>query len=807
MSNSAPKDIGEEWGMGKQTETITRGFRAGIASLAFIATSPVWAQEAPTGAAGDGLDEIVVTARKVAENLQDVPISITALSGEELAQRNATTVYDVQRGTPSLFIRTTSSSSSTLSIALRGQFQGSSSLNTDPSVATYVDGLFMARTFGLNGDLLDISNVQVLKGPQGTLFGRNTTGGAIVIETNAPSLTDLTATITGRYGSYDERSGSAVVNLPLSEGMIGLRLAAQVNARDGWAEDIVRGDRYKDFRNSTIRAKLRVAPQDGLDMQLSIEHYSSKGRATANQLAYLAPNGLTTPAPTADVLAAGSAAAAALRAAGLPVPAGIDPFTYPAVLSVGALRVPNSAGGTNISAANALIALLAADPNAVSVDLLPSNKTWTTSAGFTTTADAGFAEIKLITGYRKVRDIGISDADGSPYTILSFSGSGLKQHQVSGELQATGKAFDDRLDFATGLYGFNEKGSSSSTTAGDYSVDNSNYGVYGQGTFHLDDRFSISAGGRYSTDIKRSTLLAITSVQTARRDKFSGTSFLLGAEYKPSDDVLLYAKVARSFRSGGQNSLPTQPAFKPEQATSYEIGEKGQFFDDRLRVNLSGYYSLTKDIQRTSFSALPDGTTVALIRNAGKLEIWGIEAEVLFKLPFGLELGATGGITQPKYLDYTELPNRTNLTGDRSSERIDSVPTRQFALTAAYRGQVGPAELLVRGDYAWNNAFALMPNVAFVGDPLGVAVDPNTGKTIMQSIIDATTSRATGVLNGRVSLTFDDGRYEVALWGRNLTDKRDPVSALAVATLNFASIQRRDPRMWGIELRARFGDQ
>jgi len=134
------------------------------------------------------------------------------------------------------------------------------------------------------------------------------------------------------------------------------------------------------------------------------------------------------------------------------------------------------------------------------------------------------------------------------------------------------------------------------------------------------------------------------------------------------------------------------------------------------------------------------------------------------------------------------------------------VPTRQFAVSAAYERSFGTTSLLMRADYSWINSFALMPNVAFVGDPLGVTVDPNTGKTIMQSIIDATTSKAGGVLNGRMALTFHDGRYEVALWGRNLANRRDPTSALAVTTLNFASIQRRDPRTFGVEIRARLGE-
>lgn len=785
--------------------------RAAVAAIAVaLAAAPAVRAQAvsddPAAVENEGgLDEIVVTARKVEENLQSVPISITAFTGEELVKRNATALYDVQAGTPSLFMRTTSSTTTTLSIALRGQFQGSSSLNTDPSVATYVDGVYWARTFGLNANLVDVSSVQVLKGPQGTLFGRNTPGGAIVIETNKPDAIDLSARITGRFGSFNERHVDGFVNVPVVEDRVALRVAGEFTKRDGWAHDLVSGATFKNLNSWTVRGKLLLKPTDDFQIMFNAEAFTAETAGTANQLAYLAPNGLATPAPTAAVLAAGASAAAALQAAGVPVPAGINPFSYPAtVFSVGALRVPGSLGGTNISAALTVIDKLRKDPNATYLDTPSYNFTKTWSAGFTAIADTNFAQFKLIAGYRNVRDIGISDADGSPYSILTFSGSGLRQEQWSTELQMTGKGFDDRLDFASGLYLFQESGDTSSATTGDYSTDNNSFGIYGQGTWHFSDKFSVSGGLRWSVDVKNSVQRTST-FEVSRRDRFDGVSFLIGAEYKPNPDTLLYAKVSRSFRSGGQNSLPSQPAFLPEQSTAYEIGHKGEYFNNRLRLNLAAYYSLNTDIQRTSFSALPNGNTVALIRNAGKLRIWGVEGDLSVALGSGFRFGGTIGITEPRYLEYRELPNANDLLGDRSSERIDSVPTFQFSLNGSYERTIGDVDFALRADYAWNNSYALMPNVAFVGDPLGVTVDPNTGKTIMQSIIDATTTEAGGVLNARASLGFGNGRYEVAVWGRNLFDRRDTVSALAVATLNFASIQRREPRTVGVELRAKFG--
>lgn len=751
----------------------------------------------------EGLETIVVTARKVEENIQDVPISITAYSGEELIQRNATEVIDIQRGTPSLYMRSTSASPSTLSISLRGQFQGSYTLNTDPSVATYVDGVYIARTFGLNGDLLDINNVQVLKGPQGTLFGRNTNGGAIVFETNNPSLTEATGNVMLRYGRFDERAGSIVVNLPVMEDKIGLRMAGQFTRRDGWAKDVVTGIRSKDIDNSTIRGKLRFKPTENLDLVISGEHFRSDSRGVANQLNYLAPNLLMPPAPSADVIAAGAEAAARLAQLGEPVPPGLDPFAYPPFVSAfGAFFVSPATFGTDISSALDVIDYLADHPSATWVDTTADSRSRATTANFIATWDTSVAQIKLITGYRKVFDKGTSDGDGSPFPILTFAGgAGLNQKQWSTELQATGKAFDDALDFAAGVYFFNEKGDVESSTTGNVFRDNDNFGIYGQGTWHISDEFSITGGLRYSEDTKRTTQ-RLTGNEFSRRDKFDGVSFLASAEYQPTPNHLLYAKVSRSFRSGGQNDFPTQPVFKPEKATSYEIGQKSEFFGNRVRTNIAAYYTESKDMQRLLFSGFPP---VALILTAGKFEVWGVEADLAFKLPFGLLLGATGAITEPKYKRYEELPSASNLDGDRRRERFDSVPTRQFSLSAAYEHSFGSTDLAIRADYAWNNAYPLMPTVAFLGDPIAVTIDPNTGKTIEQSIIDATTSRDVGIVNARASLAFDDGRYEIALFGRNLTNERDPVSGLSAPVLYFTSIQRRAPRTFGIELRANIG--
>jgi iron complex outermembrane receptor protein len=206
------------WHEGRLLAGVSLLFVASLPASAFAQAGSESASPVASDASGQGgLEEIVVTARKVAENLQDVPVAVTAFSGLDLANQNAQRVQDVARFTPGLIIRPGNASSTSLTIALRGQAQTDVLATLDPSVGTYVDGIYWARAYGLNGSLLDIQSVQVLKGPQGTLFGRNTTGGAMLINSNDPELGEFSGRLSATYGRFDERELVGIVNVPIGE--------------------------------------------------------------------------------------------------------------------------------------------------------------------------------------------------------------------------------------------------------------------------------------------------------------------------------------------------------------------------------------------------------------------------------------------------------------------------------------------------------------------------------------------------------------------------------------------------------------
>lgn len=742
----------------------------GLAAMA----SPALAQasEGQSGAETrvGGLEDIVVTARRVSENLQDVPVAVTAFSGDTLVKQNATLVADIARSTPSLVFREANSSPAASTITLRGQVQTDILATLDPSVGTYVDDYYWARAYGLNSNLLDIASVQVLKGPQGTLFGRNTTGGAILIQTADPSFDGASGMVSATYGRYNERTGTAVLNLPLIDDKVALRGAFVISKRDGYTRDTVSGRHYDNRDSWTGRLKLLIKPTDNLSFIFSAERFRTEVDAPSRRLLW------------------------------------IDPA------AVGALQ----AGGGAV--ANAYIASIADHPNQVVNDYPPQAKIKTQTYIGTAELDTIFGAIKFVGGYRKISGAAAIDLDGSLFAILPNIGF-QSLSQYSGELQITGKAFGDSLDFAAGALYFHEQGVdrtlsfsiprfNPATLAFRGNIDNDSMGVYAQASWHLTDKLTFTGGGRYSVDDKglalrnttivRATGLVICQIPglaspgclASRHDDFTGWSYTAGFDYKLSDDALVYIKTSKGFRSGGQNLRASGPygfvPFEPEIAYSHEVGLKSEFFDRRLRFNAAAYYSRVNDLQRSTLQQVSPGVTATILGNAGKARIWGLELDATAELFEGFTVQATGTVTRPKYLEYADA------SGDRRQERFESVARNQFSVAATYEHQFDSVHLTLRGDYSWQGKAPL--------SAYNTPRDPNNA-----AIVANTTGDAAGVLSARAALGFADDQFEVSIFGRNLTDNRDVVSALYVPGLNFVSGQLREPRTFGVTGTFRLG--
>ena len=756
-----------------------------------------------------GLEEIVVVARKVSENLQDVPVSVTAFSGDSLEQQNATRVADIARLTPGLNIKAASSTATAININLRGQYQADILATLDPSVGVYVDGYYWARAYGLNTDLLDVASAQILKGPQGTLFGRNTTGGALLLQTKDPSFAGVSGHVSATYGRFDERNGTAVLNLPLVTDRVALRGAFSVTKRDGYVRNTVTGRDLGELDSYTGRAKLLVQATDNLSLLLSGEIYKTDSYTRPYRLGYFSPTGL-------------AATEAGIELYGAPTATEGTAFRTAQGAAFFASYVPTAGGDT---------VRLNEDPRSIA-------KTQTYTG--TLNLDTFFGGVKFIGGYRKVTASASLDLDGSPIAIVRTLGQ-QDLEQYSGEFQITGKALDNKLDFVFGAFAFREDGVDKSesvnlpalSTLGGRVLTRSineglvatdSLGLYGQANWHVTGNLSASAGLRYSVEDKglesrnrvvidaTGALVSCSFVGanpatcgTRRKDDFSGLSYHFGLDYTLDDGTLLYVKTEKGFRSGGQNLRAATTVafvpFKPEIVRSYEAGVKAEFFDRRVRFNLAGYYSEVSDIQRTTLlvATLPGGTTSTstIVGNAGKARIWGGEAELSAMLFDGFTVNGTLGLTKPKYLEYASAGT------DRRAERFEQVPEWTFSLAATYTRDLDFGRLLLRADYSWQddtplasalNLLALAPN-----STLG-AIDP--------AYVAATTQPAGGVLNARASLGFADDRFELALFGRNLTNRQEINNSLTFALpLGALAQQTREPRTFGVTGTWRFGER
>jgi len=768
----------------KRFSTATRCGFAGASGLAIaLAMAPLaMAQETTSVEAEEDkdlvADVVIVTARRVAEDLQDTPVAVTAFSGGDLEAQGAAKITDVATLTPSFTVKDGQSTATAATFVIRGQVQTDILATLDPSVGTYVDGVYWARAYGINGDLLDVSSAQVLRGPQGTLFGRNTSAGAFLIETNKPDLNGSSARFTlagGNEGQY----GATVVGNGVVSDTFAIRAAVQVSGKDGWLTNLDGNQDLNNAYSSTARLRALWAPTENFNALVSLEHFNTDAENNARQLLAFSPGAAT-------AIAGG--------------------------------RGGQTAG---IAALNAAIASYTEDTTRLNETPRSEAETDTLSAKLT--YDFGPAELQFIAAERSTSSSADVDLDGTGLAI-HFTRGAQKLKQSSFELQLAGEALDDRLSYVLGGMLFEESGSDgslsrvgfpSSAVTGTQNVflgiiDNEASGYFGQFTFGLTDSLNLTAGYRYSDETKGietrngavnlATGAFACSIPQAnpancafrRSDGFDGDSYTIGLDYRLSDDVMIYAKQSTGFRSGAQNlrmgnALTSSPAL-PEESEEIEVGLRSEFWDNRVRFNLSAYKTEVTNLQRSTIVTIvpPTGPSFSatVLGNLQLQEVEGGELEASARLTDNFSLAATAALTQPKYVTYFDN------SGDRSNERIQDVPESTYTLSAMFDQPTSLGDLSLRADYAWTDEFALQPQVET--DPLRLA---------------ATTSPAGSIVNVRAALQINDNT-ELAVYGRNITDNRDLVQALTLpAPLSYISGIYRAPATYGVSLTVKLGEQ
>ncbi|KJS09604.1 MAG: hypothetical protein VR73_01730 [Gammaproteobacteria bacterium BRH_c0] len=735
-------------------------------------------------AGAQGLEEIIVTARKRAESVQDVPISISSFSGEDLEASGATDMSGIGFHTPNMLLTTSASSDSTVKVAIRGQAQNDNIGTLDQSVGIYVDDVIWARPVGLNMNLADIDRVEVLRGPQGTLFGRNTTGGAVQVYTKNPEFF-TEGRVAVRVGNYERGDYSLMFNTPLIDDMLALRVSYDAQKRDGWQDNKLFDYQPGQKDTQNMIAKLLYKPSDTFDLLLKLDR--SEG----------------------DYLTRGQVMT--FFDGGAPAFGGADPV---AVFSGGAQT------GFDF---------VTDDYSNVSEGFKPKTTWKHEGVGLTSNwVINDDLAVKAVAGYRELDEKSFGDYDGTPYPILDIFIGQEGHRMMSGEINVNGSALDDRLQWTTGAYYFNEEGGDRAWVAfglpirqaqfGD--TENSSKAIFGQMNYRFTEQLTATLGLRYSKESKDLLsknhgadsvtgdflVCSIPTLYTGVADptdeagcqaRFSreddSVDYTLMLSYNLNDDKMVYFKTGSGFRSGGQNlrggdpfgrdsagSIASFSSFDPEEVVEYEIGFKGDFLNSRLRTNVAAFYSSYEDIQRSTI--VPVGGVATLVSNAAEGNVHGLEAEVTRVLTHSWDLGATFGWTDASYDKFLDFDAQGN-PKDRSDEPFIATPEYSFSTWTVYRIPVQTGELSVRLDYSW-----LDEHVTFASTRLEGSYTPAKGR-----------------MNARLQWDLSDS-VALGLWGKNITNERYREYGIELFDSNgYALGIGNEPRTWGLDLAYHFG--
>jgi iron complex outermembrane receptor protein len=675
---------------------LLRASGAGALTTALV-VGAAQAQSLPTTPpdAASQLGEVVVTAQRRAENAQTTPVSVSAFSQTALANRRIDTVTDLKQNVPNLLVEYNNINPSGILAYLRGAGNNGGFINAEQAVGVYIDDIYYARPTGLNLDFPDLGSLEVLRGPQGTLYGRNTLTGAIKFNRLQPNGSTF-GSLEGSYGSYNETRLKGSYSAALTPDLAFL-IAANGEHNDGFITDLAHGGGKKGGNDQyAVRGALALTKDGPFKATASIEYTNDR-----NDGVYFQAFSPTTLKPL------------------------VPYHTYES-------SVAPYARDTEV----------VADLH-MSYDFGPV--TVKSISGFISGTDA--SRFDLVGGRQLV-----SGAYSFGYDLAQAS----TETQFSEELQATGKALDGKFDYIAGLYYFYEAPKQTINVATNFgtqavpvptvylpqtfTLTTNSYAAFVQGTYHFTDRLSATAGVRYTVDNKSvaETLqksAAIAQLTTAAAStSFSNVAPKVGLDYKVTPDIFAYVSVSKGFQAGGFNaSALASPAvvvrpYAPETLLAYEAGFKTEFFDHRVRFNIDGYVNQFTGLQLAAVDYVTGALTT---QNAGSATVAGPEFELNYTPIHGLVVFAQGALT---YGHYTSL-NPTSSVATNHAEEIpyvsrvqgqmgfdDKIPLDSFGVHGDKGSAIFGYDISYRSTYtvaAANVPISQMPDVslsdAYVG--------------------------------------------------------------------------------------------
>ena len=752
------------------------------------------------------LEEVLVTARKREENLQRTPLSITAISAATIEDAHLPDIRSLEQMVPNLSFSTSSEGGAqTVQAFVRGIGSNDFALTLDPGVGIYVDGVYMARHVGSNLEFNDIEQVTVLRGPQGTLFGRNTIGGAIDVVTRAPSHQpglDVTTTV----GDGDFYGISAYGETSLVPDRLSASISFRANRYDGW-QDRVGAD---DAGNEDLwgaRAHLLWTPSETFSSHLVVD--------VTDQDQQVRPHVLED----------------------------FDPTQIFAALYNGFVAT-----------------CCTANPDIDESNVTPRTKDVVETGGFSwnNTWELGGLTVKSITGYRDLESEQYRDSDNDPLGFFEV-GTIFDHDQVSQEFIFSGTALDDRLDWVAGGYYFKEDGVHISevhiadglyealrqlplditlfpggpalaflAVPFDFSLDYireqevTSYAAYFHGTYSLTDKLRLTLAGRYTEDekdmttstLKRASQTPIVAPgptddpscgdvvpdgngsRYSCSDEWSEFSPKVGLDYQWNEDLMSYAHVSRGFRSGAFNARPLAnheiSTADPETLTSYEIGFKSQFADNRVQLNGAIFYNEYEDqqflVNRSSESA--GGALALIVENAAESNLWGFELEMMAVPAEGWTINGGISYIEPEYDEFFVEAERP---GNPGVLFMQDVSDREFTDTPDWTGNLG---VQYEMPLSAGGLLRLRADMAYKGE-IFYTFDRTA------SAYDTLNVDGYATYNAGVTYITADRRWEFSLYGRNISDERKISGGTVVDAFGSVDTRYTEPERYFLSVRYR----
>ena len=743
---------------------------------------------------------IEVTARRRSEDIQKIPVSVTAFDTEALKERSVHDISDLSELTANMDFSTSGGfgdGTSDSVVVIRGVGQIDTALFSDSGVGIYVDGVYVSRAQGGVLDLLDVDRVEVLRGPQGTLYGKNTNGGAIQLISRRPG-TERAGRVHLTLGRFDRLDGRASIDLPMGDSLRA-SVALMATNRDGWSRSLITDQYFYDDNRDLGRVALLWDPSDSFSAHLSVD-YTRERESGGNQIVLQLDD-------TPLLLFYNQVLS----------DQGIAPFT---------------------------LDLWGTDTYATSFTSLPAfqhRDTWGAHLNLEWTLET--VAVRSITAYRTFDILSTSDADGAP-NVFAERDLDQDHYQISQEFQLSGADPESDTQWLLGALYFSERpkeynrqrllaelfpaleaapgpiysppgvpgflcnpgppppdvpcfGGAGNLAnfaffigAGNeefHDLETDSWAIFGESTWALSDRLSLTLGGRWTEDDKQFAFRAVNGLGVETSDLFNSETWSdwsgrASLSFQATPDVMLFSTLSRGFKSGGFNGRPQQrqtlDRFDPETVLSWELGMKSDWLDHRLRLNATSFLSDYEDIH---FGASVDvgGMPVFVTQNAGDAEIWGFELELqAYPAPAVQVVASVGHLNS----EIVALDPRVPADSVRLGNVLPKSPSWSYSLGLQSSKQLADnGALISRVDYSFREK--TYPDFA------------NT---------EAVSQDAYGLLSARILYSPPSGDWDLALFGTNLTDEEYLESGFSTGAFGVSLGLAGRPREWGLEASLRF---